>query len=662
MNRIIFIFFFISGIYCSPVSALPWEIWNSPYQLATLDANDRVLLRSSYCLDGCRYDRSNVGPEPPGANLYPLRWLYQDGAEAVVFEDSGSGAITRIWMTTGFGVSQTLPATVRVRFYFDGASIPTLDLPLAALFDGSTAPFTAPIALDRLASSGGYVNYFPISYASGVRVSLLNADNLLLWFQFHYHRLPLGTPVNTFVPGVDASPWRNFLSHQGDDPWNGALPAQTSSTTLAPGASLSLATQADPGWLRGLRLKLPRSAYAAVRLQISFDGELRVDAPLSDFFATPVTAATPARSVLLGEDISGWLYEWIPMPFRTQASVALVADSTLSTPTVVESSLHWDNAAIGPNVALFKTIITDSCPTTVGQDNILFSQHGAGRIIAIAATYHAHGTPTREYLEGDERAYVDGSRHPAWYGTGVEDFYNGGFYFDQGTYGQALSGVPQLDNNGSSMTTAYRLLLSDYLPYQSQLTLAQESGATGLLPMCARTTIHAYTQSTLQLIPYARLEVGDPVATARYAYQPPANTTCSVLNSRYSDEPPTSRTASVCRFTNGNSSFHFKLQEAAAPLRLRRLYDASIPGQKAEVWVNGTLAGIFPYTQSNPVRRWQEQEIVLNTPVNSTDFQIEIRPLYAQSDGTTEFSESAYELWGGWVDGIFSNGFEAAPP
>lgn len=650
--------FFVGWICSSSALGLSWEIWNSPYQLATLNAQDQVLERSSYCLDGCRYDRTNVGPEPPNANLYPLRWLYQDGAEAIVFEDSGPGAITRIWMTTGFGVSQTIPATVRVRFYFDGASIPTLDLPLAALFDGSTAPFTAPVALDRLASSGGYVNYFPISYANGVRISLLNTDNLLLWFQFHYHRLPLGTAVNTFVPGVDMPAWRNFLSHQGNDPWNGALPAQTSSTTLAPGANISLATYTGSAWLRGLRLHLPRSAYDAVRLQLSFDGELRVDAPLSDFFAMPMTTTAPTRSVLLGEDINQWLYSWIPMPFRTQISVDLIADSTLATPINVESSTYWDNASIAANAALFKTILKNKCPTTVGQDNILFAEHGAGRLIAIAATYHAYDAPTREYLEGDERAYLDGSNHPTWYGTGVEDFFNGGFYFDKGTYNQSLSGVSQLDTNGSGSTTAYRLMLSDYLPYQSQLILAQESGATGMLPMCARTTIHAYTQSNRQLISYARLEVGDPVSTTHYAYQPPTNTTCSVLNSNYSDEPPTSRTASVCRFTSGNSSFHFKLQEAAAPLRLRRLYDASISGQKTEVWINGFLAGAFPYTPSNPVRRWQEQEIVLNTPVNGTNFQVEIHPIYGQPNGVTEFSESAYELWGGWVDKIFGDGFD----
>ena len=69
------------GLYAAsatPIAAasgLPWEIWESPSHLATIDPADIVLERSSHCLDGCRYDRSNRGPEDPAANPYPLRWL-----------------------------------------------------------------------------------------------------------------------------------------------------------------------------------------------------------------------------------------------------------------------------------------------------------------------------------------------------------------------------------------------------------------------------------------------------------------------------------------------------------------------------------------------------------------------------------------------------------
>src|SRR6187402_554214 len=87
-------------IFAAHASGLPWEIWESPQRLAMLDVGDVVLERSSRCLDGCAYDRSNTGPEDPAANPFPERWLYRDGDEDVVFDERGPGAITRIWLTT----------------------------------------------------------------------------------------------------------------------------------------------------------------------------------------------------------------------------------------------------------------------------------------------------------------------------------------------------------------------------------------------------------------------------------------------------------------------------------------------------------------------------------------------------------------------------------
>jgi hypothetical protein len=36
---------------------------------------------------------------------------------------------------------------------------------------------------------------------------------------------------------------------------------------------------------------------------------------------------------------------------------------------------------------------------------------------------------TADFLEGDERVFVDGQESPHIYGTGTEDFYESGWYF-----------------------------------------------------------------------------------------------------------------------------------------------------------------------------------------------------------------------------------------
>jgi hypothetical protein len=654
-------------------AGLPWEIWEAPARLATLDAGDSVAERSSHCLDGCRYDRSNAGEE--GDNAYPERWLYRDGAEVVVFDERGPGAVTRMWLTTGFGTSTCIDPAVRVRFYVDDALLPTLDVALAALFDGSTAPFTAPLVAARAQSSGGYVSYVPIAYAQSLRISLLNAENggvnpcqpanadasqRLLWFQLQHHRIVPGTAVASFSAGHDEPGWRAFLAHAGDDPWNAMLAPQSASSMLAPGGTLMLAAQPGTGWLRGIRLQLPRSAYAQVNLRLHFDGATTVDVPLSDFFATAASASVPPRGVLVGEDANGWLYAWLPMPFAQGAEVELVANAALQAPVSVSSALSFDNLPVAASAGTLTATLTDSC--AAGGTLALYADHGAGKVVGIAARYHADGAGTRAYLEGDERAYIDDAIAPAWYGTGVEDFYNGGFYFDQGSYHHPLSGATEVDPDGNGVTAVYRMMLTEPLIYANGLRLGQEAGYSPAqpAPMCVRGVVYAYRRAQALMVAYDAFEIGDTPAAVAHAYSAPNTAVCAPLNARFEDEPPTARSAVACRYAGGSSHFHFRVDDAVAPLRLRRTFDvgSGTPGAvagsaAAEIRINGVVAGWFAPAMANPARRWQQQEALLDVAPTTTGFDVEIVPT-----ATPGFSESRWELRGGWIDRIFKSGFD----
>ncbi|MEO5626889.1 MAG: DUF2961 domain-containing protein [Dokdonella sp.] len=657
-------------------TGLPWEIWESPATLAVIDAGDSVLERSSHCLDGCRYDRSNAGAE--SGNAFPERWLYRDGTEVVVFDERGPGAVTRLWLTTGFGTSTCIDPGVRVRFYVDGAVAPTLDVALAALFDGTTAPFTAPLVAARAQSSGGYVSYVPIAYAQSLRISLLNAENggvnpcqpvgadptrRLLWFQLQHHRIVPGTPVTSFSAGHDEPGWRAFLAHAGDDPWNAMLAPQNANWILAPGAMLTLATRSGAEWLRGIRLQLPRSAYAQVKLRLRFDGATTVDVPLADFFATAASATLPARGVLLGEDASGWLYAWLPMPFTQDAEVSLIADAGLPASIAVASALSFDNAVVPTNAGTLTTTLTDNC--VAGGALPLYADGGAGKIVGVSARYDANGAGTRGYLEGDERAAIDGAIAPAWYGTGVEDFYNGGFYFDQGAYARPLSGATEVDVDGHGATAVYRLLPTDSLVYANGVRLHQEAGYAPALPSptCARTVVHAYRRAQRLMVAYDAFEIGNGAAAAAHAYVGSNAAACATLNSQFEDEPPSVRNALACSYASGSSHFRFRVDDAELPLRLRRTFDAGngTPGDTAgaaaaEIRINGVAAGWFPPAIANPARRWQQQDAMLDIAAGTTVFDVEIIPEFGAA--TPQFGESRWELFGGWKDGIFVDGFE----
>jgi hypothetical protein len=658
-------------------NGLPWEIWESPARLAELDPGDRVLERSSHCLDGCRYDRSNAGGESAAANPYPQRWLYRDGAEVVLFDERGPGAVTRLWLTSGFGTSSCIDPAIHVRFYLDAAIAPTFDLPLAALFDGSTPPFTPPLVADRLQSSGGYASQVPIAYAQSLRIALTGADNggtnpctgnaqRLLWFQLQHHKLVPGTPVVSFVAGHDEPGWRAFLAHVGDDPWNAMLAPQTATSTLAPGATLALAARSGEGWLRGIRLQLPRAAYAHVNLRLHFDGEVGVDVPLADFFATADDALVPARGALLGEDASGWLYAWYPMPFAADAAVELVASPTLPASVQVASALSFDTQAVPASAAHFAAALGDTCADA--GDIALYDEHGAGKLIGFSARYRSDALPSvPTFLEGDERATIDGAIAPEWYGTGVEDFFDGGFYFDQGAFSGPLAGASVVRSGSAQTTAVWRLLLADALPYASALRLTQEAGLSPSQPSptCARTVTYAYRQAQPTRVAYDRFEVGDAAAVAAHAYAPPAGAVCAPLSAQFEDEPPTSRSATVCRYASGSSTFRFRLGASALPLQLVRTFDvgAGSPGSiagapAARVLADGVDVGGFAPAMANPARRWQRQSATLQLDAAPGEVVFEIVPEF--SANAAAFSESAWELGGGWVDSIFVDGFDAA--
>jgi len=125
------------------------------------------------------------------------------------------------------------------------------------------------------------------------------------------------------------------------------------------------------------------------------------------------------------------------------------------------------------------------------------------------------------------------------------------------------------------------------------------------------------------------------------------------------------RNAGVCTYAAGSSHFQFRVDAGTPPLRLRRTFvvDAGVPGEiagapAAEIFVNGLSAGWFPPAIANPDRSWQQQEALLDAASNASVLDIEIVPAFAPY--ASGFSESAWELRGGWKDSIFADGFEIA--
>jgi hypothetical protein len=653
-------------------SWLPWEIWPDLRRLAVLPDSGQVLLRSSHCLDGCRKDRHS--PDDP-------RFLRRDGKEGVIFEEAGAGAITRIWMTssTGNGMSVPLDPKVRVRFYFDGEELPRIDRPLADLFSGLQPPFLPPLVGDRLTSSGGYFSYLPLAYRNGCRVTLEGAEDLFLWYQLTFHRLPLDRAPATYTGSEDLAGWRQWLASPGVDPWlsqPGYLPGPVSegSVTIEPGQRIVLYSAQGAGLIDAFKLDLPPAAWSQLQLQLQFDGELTVDVPVADFFALGSVdvddpAQLPTRSLLTGRDARGVLYSYFPMPFAAGAEVAL--ENRGDQPVTVAYGVRRHAEGPLPGSGRFAIQLFDPAPSGGPEDLPLLTLEQPGKWVGLFAELGSADVVDTMYLEGDERLYLDGSFHPASYGTGTEDLFNAGFYFDQGPFGRALHGLqwrgerpgPVASEDASS---AYRLMITDAVPFAAGLLAGLEPGPEGGLPMRARTVAYFYLGGAPELTRVDVLDLSDPASVAAHGYQPDGGAKSYELDGWFEGEPPRALAAEGVRRPAGSAAiFTLRGEGCRDGWRLRRRFDALHGGQASEVWVDGALAARLPYAVANPDRRWREIDVELTAPAGEV-LSVEVRaaPLAKRKRLfrrrlTTDFTEFRYELWCRVDRRIFADGFES---
>ncbi len=633
---------------------LPWEIWEDLHRLPELHPGNQVLLRGSHCPTGCRFDRHSADD---------WRYIYVDGEEGVIFEEAGAGAITRIWMTMGAGVSVPLNPDVRLRVYVDGEESPVVDLPLPDLFSGSSPPFLPPLVGQRLDSSGGNFSYVPIAYRDGCRVSLVGADKERIWFQFTFHRLDAPGQVVSFTGSEDLSAWTSLLAIQGTSPWPETSPWESSGVEVGPAEPVTLASRLGPGSLTGLLLDVVPESWTDLELLLTFDGEERVRMPLADFFAIGRGGPLPARSLFVGLDDSGRLYCYFPMPFHESFEVTL---RHLGPPDASAVRVEYDvyGTASAPPVSsgLFGAVLSLSEETEIGVDFPLFELEGHGKWVGLFAQLGSVGTASRVYLEGDERVFIDGSLHPSVYGTGVEDFFNGGFYFDLGPFSKALHGSPytQMVVDGESLTAAYRLMPTDGITFTNGISAGLEVGPTGDVSMRARIVSYFYQRPEAALHRWDVLDLGDPSSRLEHAYSAGGSPTFEVLDSRFEGEPPRALTATGVYRTPGTAEFVLRGHATSTRFRLRRRFDAGFAGQAAEIYVGGELVGRFPAVDVNTDRRWREIDVDL-APVVAEGAPLAVAivapPPAGGGDGT--FTEFTYELWADGEAEVFADCFES---
>jgi len=218
----------------------------------------------------------------------------------------------------------------------------------------------------------------------------------------------------------------------------------------------------DPQYLRRLALKM------------SWDGEATpsVAAPLGDFFGNGFSKRH-YTALVMGES-SGGFYCYLPMPFRRHARI--VVENGTGRPV----DAFYYNIDLLTGVSLPRDVATlhawwhrDSRTTRRAPHLVLqASGRGGGEFIGLSLNVESYAK-NLSFLEGDEIWTVDGDRRGQ--GTGTEDYFNSGWYFDEGTYAAAFHGLIVKDDTAGRIA-AYRWHIADPVPFRDSIRVELEHG------------------------------------------------------------------------------------------------------------------------------------------------------------------------------------------
>ena len=440
------------------------------------------------------YDRSGGNDD---FNQYESPEGLQTGnVETIVATLAGPGVLTRFWMP-----HVAAGAGFPVRITIDGTTV--IDTDSKALLSGSYAHMAAPLVGSLI---GGQVSYEPIAFAESVVIESANYASggwakTHHYYQYGYRQFTAGQTVTPYTgtPSEAQQAARTaaatVLANAGANP-AGADPSATVLSTaggsIAPGESLPLASATGAGRIRRLTVKMAGATDAeldGLSLRVRYDGqaEAAIDVPVSHFFGAGHERADYA-SLPLGADAEGGFYCYWPMPFRRGVTVELV--NRTGSPVAIESAeVECASGGVSDKDGYLHAAFSEQTLPggQAGQFHTLLDVAGSGHYVGNLLWVERDGT-ARGILEGDDVIVADGR---TLYGTGLEDAYNGGYYYnhvlvqdtpddpprpESGT--GPLSGLLHMDDadfgDGFVRTDQYRWLVPDAVPFTDHIQVLQE--------------------------------------------------------------------------------------------------------------------------------------------------------------------------------------------
>ncbi|WP_255956059.1 DUF2961 domain-containing protein [Streptomyces odontomachi] len=594
--------------------------------------------------------------------------LRTTSAGCVLAEDSGAGEVSSIWFTRDGG---DVTGTGNIIVELDGTTV--LDAPLQDVVNGKQgAPFVYPLVANADQSSGGVYVKVPMPYRQSMRVTVTHNP---FFYHVGYRHFTDAAGVTRFDPSDPATDVVDLLKAAGTkDP----KPAQSGGSTqartldLAAGQKTQVAAESGAGSISMLRVRVPDSedtdaVLAGLRLRLGFDGRETANAPVGEFFGSGL-GESPVRSLMFAMDTAadGWYTTWWPMPYRSAAQVSLEnttgqALSGIDVEVTAAPDTQWADALGDDGTAGYFTAESHAGETVQDHDWLFADRTGRGKFVGVSDTMQGHLTSgnTRAYLEGDERVYTDGQLTPQLHGTGTEDFYESGWYFNRGTYTNPMNGNPahELRTGGceNECDGAYRLMLGDAVAYESGLRFGMEHGPADDVPAHYGSTAFLYTRDVSDGAGVHRttvIDTGDAASRTAAGYTEGGSATQQPVTSVYEGDADDQQVTDDVRATSSSVSFHLALDAANQGVLLRRTADQAQGYQSAQVLVDGQAVGTWTQPLGNATQRWLADAFAIpaSATAGKSAVTVELRP----ASGSPAWTAAGYAadslVPGGYAD------------
>lgn len=220
---------------------------------------------------------------------------------------------------------------------------------------------------------------------------------------------------------------------------------------------------------------ISQSILKTLILRIYFDGAEapQIAAPVGDFFGIGLGEVASFTSEYLGMS-SGGFYCGFPMPFRRSFRIEVEnLDATIDTDVFLNVLYQSVDGLPEETPTFHAQFHTELNPGP--QPILIAAAEGNGRYVGCALS--CQGVPRNylSFLEAPEYVYVDDDwNSPRIVGTGLEDYFLGGWYFREGPFAGPHHGVPVKDTLGSSVAM-YRIHDSDAIHFDRRFRFAFEN-------------------------------------------------------------------------------------------------------------------------------------------------------------------------------------------